>query len=103
MKFKTKHNLAIFTLTGVTLFIAMAFSAGIRADGIYQTLPGTNIRDYSKPGLVQQGDAIYQTLPGSNIRDYSAPGYKVQGSVIRQTLPGSNIIDYSKPGYSVNH
>lgn len=70
---------------------------------IYPTLPGTNIRDYSKPGYIEQGRDIYPTLPGTNIRDYSEPGYTRQGDTLYQTLPGTNIRDYSEPGYKVEH
>lgn len=45
---------------------------------IYPTLPGTEIRDYSRPGATIEGNTIYKTLPGTNIRDYSKPGYKIE-------------------------
>jgi hypothetical protein len=45
---------------------------------IYQTHPGTNIRDYSKPGYRIEGNNIYQTYPGTNIKDFSKPGYKIE-------------------------
>ena len=70
---------------------------------VYPTLPGTNIRDYSKPGYIEQGKDIYPTLPGTNIRDYSEPGYTRQGDTLYQTLPGTNIRDYSEPGYKIEH
>ena len=51
---------------------------------VYQTLPGTSVRDYSKPGMKVQkstfggGTNVYQTLPGTSIRDYSKPGWKIE-------------------------
>ena len=44
---------------------------------VYPTLPGTSIRDYSRPGVKIEGDKAYPTLPGISIRDYSKPGYKI--------------------------
>ncbi len=99
MKTNTKQTIMTVILAG----LALLFAGVVSADAIYQTLPGTNIRDYSKPGLVHQGNTVYQTLPGSSIRDYSKPGYTQQGGTVYQTLPGTNIRDYSKPGYSINH
>lgn len=45
---------------------------------VYPTLPGTSIRDYSRPGVKIKGDKAYPTLPGTSIRDYSKPGYKIK-------------------------
>ena len=42
------------------------------------TLPGTNIRDYSRSGARIEGDNIYPTLPGTSYRDYSKPGYRIE-------------------------
>ena len=44
---------------------------------VYPTLPGTSIRDYSRPGAKIEGNKVYPTLPGTSIRDYSKPGYKI--------------------------
>lgn len=68
---------------------------------IAPTLPGTSIRDYSKPGYVQEGNNTYPTLPGTSIRDYTRPGYVEQGNKVYQTLPGTNIRDYTVPGYQI--
>ena len=65
---------------------------------VYPTLPGTNLRDYSKLGARTEGDKIYPTLPGSNLRDYSKPGARIEDGKIYPTLPGTNLRDYSKPG-----
>lgn len=70
---------------------------------LYPTIPGTNVRDYSAPGYVQEGNTIYQTIPGTNVRDYSAPGYRIDGNSMYQTLPGTNIRDYSAPGYRIGN
>ena len=72
---------------------------GVAEDAfVYPTLPGTNLRDYSKPGARIEGDMIYPTLPGSSLRDYSKPGARIEGDKIYPTLPGSSLRDYSKPG-----
>lgn len=79
---------------------------------VYQTLPGTSIRDYSKPGMVikenRDGSASgYQTLPGTSIRDFNEPGVKIERDRYSgdakgyQTLPGTDIRDFSKPGFKV--
>ena len=68
---------------------------------IYPTLPGTSVRDYSKPGLKIEGNEAYPTLPGTNIRDFSKPGLRIEGDKVYPTLPGTNIRDYSKPGYKI--
>ena len=44
---------------------------------IHPTLPGTSIRDYSKPGVRVDGNTTFPTLPGTSIRDYSKPGVRV--------------------------
>ena len=79
--------------------VIVALSVSVMAKKtICPTLPGTNIRDYSKPCIVVEDDGdIYQTLPGSSAKDYSKPGYKVEGNTIHQTIPGTSIRDYSKP------
>lgn len=47
---------------------------------IHQTIPGTTVRDYSRPSLVIERDGTgYQTIPGTVVRDYGAPGFTVQG------------------------
>ena len=45
---------------------------------IYPTIPGTSIRDYSRPGAKIEGNKVYPTIPGTSIRDYSKPGYKIE-------------------------
>lgn len=95
-----KMNLLRFL---VLVVIAHTSASALADTAIYPTLPGTNIRDYSRPGYIEQGKDIYPTLPGTNIRDYSEPGYTRQGDTMYQTLPGTNIRDYSKPGYEIEH
>lgn len=62
----------------VALLVAPVLSVGDVV--LYPTLPGSYIRDYSKPGIVVQESLAYPTRPGSNIRDYSQPSYVVQPS-----------------------
>lgn len=103
MKINIVQSIAIVVLASLALTAVLLYAENDRADGIYPTLPGTSIRDYSKPGYTVQGNTMYQTLPGTGIRDYSAPGYTVQGGTMYQTLPGTNIRDYNKPGYQIRH
>ena len=49
---------------------------------VYPTLPGIDIRDYSRPGYRIEIDRYdneraYPTIPGTNMRDYSQPGYRI--------------------------
>lgn len=83
------------------VFVAFLGTNAIYAEDttVYPTLPGTNIRDYSQPGVKIKGDMMYPTMPGTNIRDYSKPGYKIEGDMVYPTLPGTSIRDYSKPGF----
>ncbi len=64
---------------------------------IYPTLPGSSLRDYSKPGARIQGDTMVPTLPGSGLRDYSKPSTCIKDDTISPTLPGTKLRDYSKP------
>ncbi len=46
---------------------------------MYPTTPGSDYcRDYDKPSLVIRGDKIYQTIPGQDMIDYSKPAFKVE-------------------------
>ena len=65
--------LAFFTIAAVAIKLAHG------DETIHPTIPGTNVRDWSKPSIVikQNGDG-YQTLPGSNVRDYSKGGFKIE-------------------------
>jgi hypothetical protein len=50
-----------------------------RPQVVYPTIPGTDLRDYTQPGLVidRRGTA-YPTVPGTqDIPDYTQPGIKV--------------------------
>ena len=77
----------------------------------YPTLPGTTLRDYSKPGTRVETDSrgntiAYPTLPGSTLRDYNQPGIKIEtdyrGRTIGYpTLPGTTLRDYNQPGVVV--
>ncbi len=74
----------------------------VEGENIYPTLPGTSVRDYSKPGFKVDGDSVYPTLPGTSVRDYSRPGTKSVGDDIYPTLPGTSVRDYSRPGARVD-
>lgn len=57
-------------------------NARSRSTQIYPTLRGTQIRDYSKPGMRIEEDAygtsVYPTAPYSNVRDYRKPGWRIE-------------------------
>jgi hypothetical protein len=71
---------------------------------IYPTEPGTNLRDYSQPGIVAQtsGDTttFYPTIPGTGVRDYfsSSPGVVARTigntTTFYPTLLSSGVPDY---------
>lgn len=57
-------------------------NARSRATNIYPTLRGTQIRDYSRPGVRIEEDAhgtrVYPTAPYGNVRDYRQPGWRIE-------------------------
>ncbi|EGK70830.1 hypothetical protein METUNv1_03055 [Methyloversatilis universalis FAM5] len=57
-------------------------NARSRTTDIYPTVRGTQIRDYSKPGVRIEEDAngtrVYQMRPYSNVRDYDQPGWRIE-------------------------
>lgn len=58
--------------------------------------------DYSKPSIVIKGDKAYPTYPGTEARDYSKPGYVIDSSgILRPTHLGTNSIDRLKPGIMI--
>lgn len=85
-----------------TALFLLVYSAAISADQyMHPTVPGTSIRDYSRPGYVIESGpnpgtgtsyggweapapssappaVLYPTIPGTSIRDYSAPGYQIE-------------------------
>jgi len=78
---------------------------------VYPTYPGTNMRDFSSPGIKMERDSsgnllAYPTLPGSNCRDFSQAGIRIEedrnGNLsIYPTYPGTNMKDFSKPGLRI--
>lgn len=87
-----------FVITAVAILFIVLINAADAADHrfdrnyfdeptssyeVYPTLPGTDIRDYSEPGLVieryHDGTEVgYPTLPGTAIPNYSQPGYRIE-------------------------
>ncbi|MCQ9375913.1 hypothetical protein NMQ14_16815 [Methyloversatilis sp. XJ19-13] len=57
-------------------------NARSRTTNIYPTLRGTQIRDYSRPGVRIEEDAygtsVYPTAPYGNVRDYRQPGWRIE-------------------------
>jgi len=86
----------------VFLVICCGMPSGAEDAMVYPTLPGTSIRDHSKPGTRIDGDMLYPTLPGTGIRDHSKPGARIEDDMIRPTLPGTSIRDHSKPGKRID-
>jgi len=84
---------------------ALAWESGT----MRQTLPGTSVPDYSKPGMHYKtdpsgGTTFRQTYPGTSVPDISKPGMRFESdgwgrTEVYPTLPGTNVRDYSKPGY----
>lgn len=71
-----RHATTLLVLFVITVVLG-AGGTNAQDATIYPTLPGTSIRDYSRPGVKIEGDKAYPTLPGTGIRDYSKPGYKI--------------------------
>ncbi len=64
----------MYKLLIVLAFVATGSLAQDRI--IYPTFPNTEVRDYSKPVLVEQRDGtIYQAYPNTTVRDFTAPSY----------------------------
>lgn len=65
----------------LTLALSTVFGLALADAEIYPTYPGTNLRDYSKPGYTVREDphgtgrTVYPSYPGTSMRDYSKPGY----------------------------
>lgn len=90
------------TLTINLLFLSSILLVGAalaQPVEVYPTIPGTSVRDYTKPGYIIDGAEAYQTIPGTSVRDYTRPGYVIEGGAAYPTLPGTSVRDYSRPGY----
>lgn len=78
---------------------------------VYPTIPGTNLRDFTRPGTIYENDGhgrivVQPTEPGMSIPSFSEPGAIVEqdGSgrtVVYPTYPGSRLRDFSQPGYVI--
>ena len=101
----------LFSILTIVIAIATAESTLGQTAIIYPTVPGTNLRDYSQPGVAAEtkgGTTIfYPTIPGTNVRDYfsSTPGIvaRTDGdkTTFYPTLLSSGVPDYfssSTPG-----
>lgn len=84
------------------IILSISSSAYSRDIIVHPTIPGTNLRDYSQPGVGYEGNNAYPTLPGTNLRDYSRGGVRYEGNNAYPTLPGTNLRDYSLPGWIVD-
>lgn len=101
------RNTSSATLTFVGLMGMISVVAFAQTYEVYQTYPGTSMRDRSQPATVYewQGDSrleVYQTYPGSSFRDRRQPAtvYERQdnGDIeVYETYPGSSMRDWSKP------
>ncbi len=98
-------RLLLSLVTLVTLGVAA--TPALAQTTLYPTIPGTSLRDLSKPGYtIQSGPSghtdLYPTLPGTNLRDFRRPGYSIdpQGEVV-PTIPGTDLRDFSRPGFQL--
>ena len=94
------------TTITVALTLMLLAAPVLARDVMYPTIPGTSLRDHSKPGRIIEGNNVYPTIPGTTLRDYSKHGYIADrhedGSVtFHPTLPGTSIRDYGKTDYLV--
>ena len=73
-----KQVVKVILLCLVGFFVLGLGYANAEDKLLYPTVPGTEIRDYSKPGYIIKGKNIYPTYPGTDMRDFTKPGYKIQ-------------------------
>ena len=95
-------------IAALVSFFALVCAVCAQSYTVYETMPGTSYRDYSKPGVRVDTDrsgavVAYPTMPGTSYRDYSQPGVRVDtdyrgNTVAYPTMPGTSYRDYSKPG-----
>jgi hypothetical protein len=90
---------SIKNLMLITVAVVSSIASADDSKTTFQTLHGSNTRDYSAPAYIVEGNTTYQTLPGSNMRDYRAPSYVTNGNTTYQTLPGSSTRDYKALSY----
>jgi hypothetical protein len=98
MMFSIKASI-VFTLA-LSLLVAPALARNV----MFPPLPGTPLRDHSKPGWIIEGNNAYPTVPGTSLRDYGKPGYTIErhdneSTTFHPTLPGTSIRDYGKYDY----
>ncbi len=62
----------------VALALSLLAAPVLARDVMYPALPGTSLRDHSKPGRLIEGNNIYPTIPGTPIRDYGKTDYFVK-------------------------
>lgn len=85
--------------------LVLLMTVVVYADTIYQTYPGTNTRDHSKPAIVStiKNGRIesYETYPETTTRNYERPSYitDMKTGEVYQTYPGTSTRDYSQPTY----
>ena len=61
---------------------------------IYQTYPGTDVPDYSRPHYVIEDGRVFKTYPGTTTPDYGAPEYFIERNPVYRH--GKSFRDYSK-------
>ena len=63
----------------IFLFLLFNTSISVHAETIYKAIPGTPFKDPTEPIMVIEKNGIYPTIPGTTIRDYSQmPGYVIE-------------------------
>ncbi len=85
----------------ITFALSLLAAPVLAWDVMYPALPGTSLRDHSKPGWIIEGNNVYPTIPGTSLRDYGKPGYTVDRhsdgpTTFHPTLPGTSIKDHGK-------
>lgn len=73
---------------------------------IQPNLPGTNLRDFTEPGLIIDDDGqVYQSIPGmSGAKDLSAPAYYFDGDTLYpEVVPGMRSRDFTEPSFTIKH
>ncbi len=66
------------TTTVVALALSLLAAPVLARDVMYPALPGTSLRDHSKPGRLIEGNNVYPTISGTSIRDYGKTDYLVK-------------------------
>lgn len=93
-------------IAAAVLLFALPLATLADSFTIHPTIPGTSVRDFSRPGYNVDTDrgTIQPTIPGTSVRDFGRSGYRIERrggrTQLQPTIPGTSIRDWSKPGYT---